>query len=144
MTQKFTHVAPPEENSYVESLFSLIERVVIQRYEFESLHHARDVMQRYFSRHNGKRRRLASGKKSPAEYWNTFFPCHPVKPPKAESGGCDNGEDTIKNHFNTSLFALPFTKSLQKLSLLNQDDKENVLNLLKTCPKNRVLSQSFS
>jgi transposase InsO family protein len=79
ITQEFTHVATPEENSYVESLFSLIEREVIQRYEFESLYHARDVMQRYFSWHNGKRRRHALGKKSPAEYWHTFFPCHPVK-----------------------------------------------------------------
>jgi len=40
-------VATPEENSYIESLFSLVEKEVILRYEFDSLYHARDVFQRY-------------------------------------------------------------------------------------------------
>ncbi len=59
ITQEFTHVATPQENSYVESLFSIIEREVIQRYEFESLYHARDVFERYFNWHNHIKRRHA-------------------------------------------------------------------------------------
>jgi transposase InsO family protein len=120
ITQEFTHVATPEENSYVESLFSLIEREVIQCYEFESLYHARDVMQRYFNWHNNKRRRHALGKKSPAEYWHTFFPCHPVKPPKAVSGDFVKGDDTFKNNNQLSSLVLPLTKSERGLSLLNR------------------------
>lgn len=68
ITQEFTHVATPEENSYVESLFSLVDREVIQSYEFESLYHARDVFERYFNWHNYQRRRHALDRKSPAEY----------------------------------------------------------------------------
>lgn len=49
ITQEFTHVATPEENAYVESLFSLVEKEVIRRYEFDSLYHARDVLHRYFT-----------------------------------------------------------------------------------------------
>lgn len=131
ITQEFTHIATPEENSYVESLFSLVSREVIQSYEFESLYHARDVFIRYFDWHNNRKRRHALGKKSPLEYWNTAFHCHPVKPPKALSGGFVKGDDTIKKIKNTSSLVLPLTKSERGLSLLNQDDNDCVLNLLK-------------
>ena len=129
ITQEFTHVATPEENSYVESLFSLVEREVIQSYEFESLYHAKDVFERYFSWHNNHRRRHALGKKSPAEYWNTVFHLHPVKPPVALSGEFVKGDDTNKKTNNLSSLVLPLTNSERRLPLLNQDDNENVLNL---------------
>lgn len=102
ITQEFTHVATPEENSYVESLFSQVEKEVVQRYEFESLYHGREVFERYFNWHNNKKRRHALGKVSPVNYWNTVFHFHPVKPP-----------------------ATP-------LSLLNKDENENLLNLFQT------------
>ena len=79
ITHEFTHVATPQENSYVESLFSLLEKEVIRRFELESLYHARDVLERYFNWHNHKKRRHALGRTSPADYWHTAFPCHPVK-----------------------------------------------------------------
>ena len=129
ITQEFTHVATPEENSYVESLFSLVEREVIQRYEFDSLYHARDIFQRYFNWHNNKKRRHALGRISPAEYWNTVFHLHPVKPPAAQSGEFVKGDDTNKKINNLSSLVLPLTNSERGLSLLNQDVNENVLNL---------------
>ena len=129
LSQEFTHVATPEENAYVESLFSCIQREVINRYEFESLYHAREVFKRYFNWHNNGRRRHALKRKSPIEYWNTVFDCHPVKPPSALSGGFVKGDDTDKKIKNTSSLVLPLTNSERGLSLLNQDDKENVLNL---------------
>jgi putative transposase len=129
ITQEFTHVATPEENSYVESLFSLINKEVIQGYEFESLYHARDVFERYFCWHNNKKRRHALGKKSPREYWNTAFHFHSVKPPSALSGDFVKGDDTNKKINKLSSLVLPLTNSERGLSLLNQDDNENVLNL---------------
>lgn len=78
LNQEFTHVATPQENSYVESLFSCIEREVIQRYQFDSLHQARETFIRYFKWHNTKRRRHALGRKSPLNHWHTAFPSHPV------------------------------------------------------------------
>ena len=32
--QEFTHIATPEENSYIEAFHSIIQREVIERYEF--------------------------------------------------------------------------------------------------------------
>jgi len=120
ITQEFTHVATPQENSYVESLFSILEREVIQRYEFESLYHARDVFERYFNWHNHKKRRHVLGKISPADYWHTAFPCHPVKPPKAVSGEFVKGDDTSEKSNNLSSLVLPLTNSERRLSLLNK------------------------
>lgn len=128
ITQEFTHVATPEENSYVESLFSLVEREVIQPYEFDSLYHARDVFERYFNWHNNKKRRHALGRISPLEYWNRVFDLHPVKPPTAQSGEFVKGDDTNKKTNNLSSLVLPLTDSQRGLSLLNQDDNKNVLN----------------
>jgi len=128
ITQEFTHVATPEENAYVESLFSLVEKEVIRRYEFDSLYHARDVLHRYFTWHNNKKRRHALGMISPAEYWNTAFHSHPVKPPQAQSGEFVKGDDTVENIFITSSLVLPLTNSERELPLLNQDDNESVLN----------------
>ena len=129
ISQEFTHVATPEENAYVESLFSLVEKEVIRRFEFESLYHAIDVFDRYFSWHNNKKRRRALGKVSPVEYWNTVFHLHPVKPPAALSGEFVKGDDTNNKITNVSSLVLPLTNSERGLSLLNQDDNENVLNL---------------
>jgi len=129
ITQEFTHVATPEENSYVESLFSQVEREIIGRFEFESLYHARDVFMRYFKWHNTIKRRHALGKKSPLEHWNTVFHLHPVKPPAALSGEFVKGDDTPKKINNLSSLVLPLTNSERRLPLLNQDDNENVLNL---------------
>ncbi len=128
ITHEFTHVATPEENSYVESLFSLVNREVTQQYEFESLFHAREVFGRYFNWHNTKKRRHALGKISPLDYWNKVFHLHPVKPPTALSGDFVKGDDTNKKTNNSSSLVLPLTNSERGLSLLNQDDSENVLN----------------
>jgi transposase InsO family protein len=130
ITQEFTHIATPEENAYAESLFSCIEREVIQPYEFSSIFYARGVFDRYFTWHNTKRRRHALGRKSPLEYWNTEFHSHPVKPPTAERGGFVKGDDTFKIIKNTSSLVSPLTNPERELSLLNQDENmnENVLN----------------
>lgn len=40
VNQEFTHVATPEENSFIEAYHSLLERTIEQRYEFESIYEA--------------------------------------------------------------------------------------------------------
>lgn len=131
ITHEFTHVATPEENAYVESLFSCIDREVVQAYQFENIHHAKDVFERYFDHHNIKRRRHALGRKSPLQYWNSQFHSHPVKPPIALNGGFDKGDDTLKNNYSLSSLCTPLSDPECGLSLLNKDDIKNeiVLNL---------------
>jgi transposase InsO family protein len=128
IAQEFTHIATPEENAYIESLFSCVEREVVQSYEFSSIYHARDVFDRYFQFHNTKRRRHALGRKSPLKYWNTVFYSHPVKPPAAQRGGFVKGDDNLKNQISLSSLVLPLTKPIRELSLLNQD--ENMSNFV--------------
>lgn len=131
ITHEFTHVATPEENSYVESLFSCVDRDVIQSYEFENLYHAKDVFERYFNHHNVKRRRHALGRKSPLQYWNSHFHCYPVRPPIQKYGDFVKGDDTIKNQTRLSSLVLPLTKSEYEVNLPDQDDnkREIVLNV---------------
>ena len=43
VNQEFTHVATPEENAYIEALHSIIQREVIERFEFDSLYHAQMI-----------------------------------------------------------------------------------------------------
>ncbi len=129
ITQEFTHVATPEENSYIESLFSRIDNEVVKSYEFDSIFHGREVFNRYFTWHNNYRRRHALGRKSPLEYWNSVFQLHPVKPPKALSGGFVKGDEITERNNNVSSLVLPLTKSECGLSLLKQDENKNVLNL---------------
>jgi len=78
---EFTHVATPEENAYVESLFSNVEREIVKPYEFESIFDARDVFTRYFEWYNTKRKHHGIGRKCPLVYWNTRWTSHPVRPP---------------------------------------------------------------
>ena len=40
INQEFTHIATPEENSYIEAFHSIMERELVSRYEFDSFGHA--------------------------------------------------------------------------------------------------------
>ncbi len=49
VNQEFTHVATPEENAYIESLHSNIQREVVERFEFESIYQAKMTFERYYN-----------------------------------------------------------------------------------------------
>lgn len=42
--QEFTHIATPEENSYIEAFHSIVQREVIDRFEFDSFYHAKQIL----------------------------------------------------------------------------------------------------
>lgn len=127
VSHEFTHVATPEENAYVESFFSNVERDVIGKYEFESIFDARDVFTRYFHYYNTKRRHHGINRLSPLTYWKTRFLDHPVRPPEIQSGDFVKGDDTSENILTLSSLVEPLTKTERGLSLPNQVDKK-VLN----------------
>ena len=54
--QEFTHIATPEENSYIESLHSSLERKLIKRNWFENIYHARMLIHDYYQVYNFKRK----------------------------------------------------------------------------------------
>jgi transposase InsO family protein len=127
VTHEFTHVATPEENPYVESLFSNIQREVIDRFYFSSIHHAKDVFFRYFYWYNFQKRQHRLKRKCPVDFWNTHFPSHPVRPREIVSSDFVKGLDTNDIIKDQSSLALPLTKSEAGLNLPGQDEK-NVLN----------------
>lgn len=65
--QEFTHVAPPQENAYIEALHSNVQRKVFERFEFESVYHAQLILQRYYDWYNNHRKHGDLGKISPEQ-----------------------------------------------------------------------------
>ena len=67
--QEFTHVATPEENSYIESFHSIQQRELMDRYRFESFYDAKQHIERYMKWYNNVRRHGAIGGITPAQKW---------------------------------------------------------------------------
>jgi transposase InsO family protein len=71
--QEFTHVATPEENSFIEAYHSIVERTIERRYEFESIYDAALVMNRWKKHYNEQRLHGSLGDKSPQQIWNDYY-----------------------------------------------------------------------
>lgn len=67
--QEFTHVATPEENSYIEAFHSILEHDVIERNEFDSYYEAKETLQRYFFHYNYHRLHRSIGFMTPQQKW---------------------------------------------------------------------------
>ena len=66
--REFTHVSTPEENSYIEAYHSIVQREVVERFEFDSIWHAKMVFHRYREWYNRERRHGSLGRVSPDRY----------------------------------------------------------------------------
>lgn len=67
--QEFTHVATPEENSYIEAFHSILEHDVIERNEFASYYEAKEMLDRYLSHYNQHRLHRSIGFVTPQQKW---------------------------------------------------------------------------
>lgn len=72
VVQEFTKPATPEQNAHIESYHSIVERVICQRFEFESLTQAYDTFQRWLHFYNHKRIHSGIEYTSPAKYLTKF------------------------------------------------------------------------
>jgi transposase InsO family protein len=72
--QEFSHVATPQDNAYIEALHSNLQREVIDRFEFESIYHAKMIIDRYYKWYNEKRRHGALNRKPPETAWKKYNP----------------------------------------------------------------------
>lgn len=70
--QEFTHIATPEENSYIEAFHSILQREVVDRFLFESGYEAKMTLVDYFQFYNQKRRHRKLGFISPMQKWNNY------------------------------------------------------------------------
>lgn len=73
--QEFTHVATPEENSYIEAFHSILDQIVVQRYEFDSYYEAKETLRRFFNHYNYNRRHRSLGFITPQEKWEIAMAC---------------------------------------------------------------------
>jgi transposase InsO family protein len=105
--QEFTHIATPEENAYIEAFHSIVQREVVDRYEFSSFYEARLIFEAHRQWYNNHRKHGQLGKITPLqkwdEYWNNF-----AASGKAEAGNA--GEQPARNN------------------LINGDEKEGMNN----------------
>jgi transposase InsO family protein len=70
---EFTHIATPEENAYIESFHSIIERELFRRFEFESLNHAKEKVDEYMEWYNMRRLHASLGYKTPMSVLNEAY-----------------------------------------------------------------------
>lgn len=68
VTQEFCKPATPEQNAHIESYHSILERVVCQRYEFETLQEAGETLNRFIKFYNFERIHSGVGYTSPYKY----------------------------------------------------------------------------
>ena len=97
VVQEFTHIATPEENAFIESLHSSLERELLKRSWFDSLYYARMKISDYYKIYNFRRKHRSLGRKSPYRYIKTVFPEFADKHPFAFSDSLsrvalENGE----------------------------------------------------
>jgi transposase InsO family protein len=71
--QEFTHIATPEENSYIEAFHSILEREVIKRFDFESYYEAKLTLAAYMDHYNNKRKHGSLKRKNPMQVWNEYY-----------------------------------------------------------------------
>ena len=55
INQEFILPATPQQNAHIESFHSVFEELVCQKYEFEHIHHCREVLERFFPTYNHRR-----------------------------------------------------------------------------------------
>lgn len=68
--QEFTHIATPEENSYIEAFHSIVQREVVDRFEFSSYYDAKLTMQAHLNWYNYRRRHRRLGGLTPQKKWD--------------------------------------------------------------------------
>lgn len=68
INQEFTHVATPQENAYIESYHSIVERELCKKFIFDSFKEAENHISGFISYYNEKRLHSGIGYKSPKQF----------------------------------------------------------------------------
>lgn len=96
--QEFTHVATPEENAYIEAFHSILQRELIQRFEFSSFYEAKQHIEKYMAWYNYERKHKKLGRITPQQKWATGLSCSTDKQRAQVAGAAlSRPDDSIKN-----------------------------------------------
>lgn len=128
--QEFTHIATPQENAYIEAFHSIIDREVVQRFEFSSYYEAKITFEEHLCWYNNKRRHGQIGRITPKEKWNEYFKTKSTEitnfemPCQAKTGSA--GEQPVRNSManeDNQPGMAPVVPAYQTLSLLKMPQK---------------------
>lgn len=106
--QEFTHIATPEENSYIEAFHSIVQREVVDRFEFDSFYHAKHTLAAHRNWYDNKRLHRSIGM-IPLQKWeqNIHITGHKRAEMKELNNkpeiGSELSRDTNKNYTTSSL-----------------------------------------
>jgi putative transposase len=95
--QEFTHVATPEENSYIEAYHSILQREVVERFELESYYDAKITIASYVDFYNNRRIHSGIGFKKPQQVWDEYVAQNPNFTPSAEAEAGNAGGQPARN-----------------------------------------------
>lgn len=96
--QEFTHVATPEENAYIEAFHSILQRELIERYEFSSFYEANQHIEKYMQWYNYERKHKKLGRITPQQKWKQGLSCSTDKQrDQVDVEGVSRPNDSIKN-----------------------------------------------
>lgn len=94
--QEFTHIATPQENSYIEAFHSILQTEVVDRFEFLSFYEAKYTIQKHLDWYNNERKHGQIGRITPQQKWNSYENNIFAPSDKAESGNA--GEQPARNN----------------------------------------------
>ena len=122
--QEFTHIATPEENSYIEAFHSILEREVIQRFELESFYEAKLTLTAYMDFYNNKRQHGSLGRKSPIKIWNEYY--HSLSSDKPQIAQVSEEMSRVSDRADTGL-ALDSSGDTANFAnrMMNDNDNKN-------------------
>lgn len=96
--QEFTHVATPEENAYIEAFHSILQRELIERYEFSSFYEANQHIEKYMHWYNYERKHKKLGRITPQQKWRQGLSCSTDKQrDQVDVEEVSRPNDSIKN-----------------------------------------------
>lgn len=70
--QEFTHIATPQENSYIEAYHSILQAEIVVRFEMSSYYEAKLIMTNYVNFYNNRRLHGSLKMKTPQSIWDNW------------------------------------------------------------------------
>lgn len=114
--QEFTHIATPQENSYIEAFHSIVNTEVVERFDFLSYYEAKQTFRKHFQWYNTERKHGQIGRITPLQKWNTYWNGIFVPSGEAETGNA--GEQPARNNltYGNETEQVYFNKSAPSLN----------------------------
>ncbi len=109
--QEFTHIATPEENAYIEAFHSVVQRDIIERFEFTGYYDAKLTFDAYMEYYNAKYLHRRIGMMTPNQKWELGWASSPLKKQFDKTEYICQDEEQK----NESLLLNQFEKSVQLL-----------------------------